>query len=90
MGMYNEVYKSCPYCGKTTESQIPQVVLGFGEFNLDDPESIAKRLTVEETQQLVLYVKDKNFYCQQCGSFFKCNTKKEDHQEKIELLKELL
>ncbi len=40
MGMYNEVYKKCPECGKQSVLQIAQVVMGFGEFDLDDPNSI--------------------------------------------------
>lgn len=34
MGMYNEVYKSCPHCDKMCESQISQIVLGFGELEV--------------------------------------------------------
>jgi len=62
MGMYNEVFKACPECHSSAIMQIPQITLGFGGFNLDDPESIAKELTPEEIDQLIEYVKDKHRY----------------------------
>lgn len=65
MGMYNEVFKSCPKCGKTCETQIPQVVLGFGGFNLDNPNcSGLKELTVRQKRELAEYVGDSTFHCQ--------------------------
>lgn len=77
MGMYNEVYKFCPECGGVGYTQIPQIVLGFGGFDLDNFKSIEGRLTVEEIEKLHEYVKDKYFTCQQadCHHHFKFDEK---------------
>ena len=70
MGMYNEVYKSCPKCRDLCEIQIRQIVLGFGSFNLDNIESLADELTEEQLLQLRDAVKDERFYCRTCGCSF--------------------
>lgn len=73
MGMYNEVRKQCYNCGATCEIQIPQVVLGFGGFNLDDPNSDAiQDLTYEQKLELKEYVEAESFYCghDSCNSSF--------------------
>ena len=67
MGMYNEVFTVCPKCGKSVMEQIGQVVLGFGGFNLDNPESLAEQLTVEELKELHQKVKETRFYCNNEG-----------------------
>jgi hypothetical protein len=66
MGMYNEVYKSCPECGARCEVQISQVVLGFGEFDLDDPHG--HTITLDPEQKLLLkeLVEQKQFNCEKC------------------------
>jgi hypothetical protein len=64
MGMFNEIYKKCPRCGKECVGQIPQIVLGFGEFNLDDPKSISERLrTPKEFLNLMAYCSEVIFTC---------------------------
>jgi len=73
MGMYNEVFKLCPKCQCNAIMQIPQIVLGFGGFHLDDPESIAEKLSPEDVDQLIEYVKDSDRYfeCQNCHHTFR-------------------
>lgn len=72
MGMYNEVFKNCPKCGGVCKVKIPQITLGFGGFNLDDLDSLAKDLDESELQQLHTVVKDYKFFCQydKCGHSF--------------------
>lgn len=74
MGMYNEVFKDCPKCNHRCEVQIGQIVLGFGEFNLDDPNSLADKLTGAEIVELGRMLKDKTFWCVEsqggCGTHF--------------------
>jgi hypothetical protein len=71
MGMYNEVYKKCPNCTGYGYMQIGQIVLGFGEFYLDSPEDIAKRLSMDEIKLLKEAVEDsKWFFCRTCDKGF--------------------
>ena len=81
MGMYNEVRKTYVYCGALCEIQIPQIVLGFGEFNLNDSNSL-RILIYEQLLSLRSYLKDKKFYCN-CGNFFFYNTKKMDDKQRL-------
>ena len=67
MGMYNEVFKKCPECGARMEVQIPQIVFGFGGFDLDDP-STYKNLSADERNDLFDGIKDKTFFCEKCHS----------------------
>jgi hypothetical protein len=71
MGMYNEAYKSCYNCGARCEIQIPQVVLGFGGFDLDNPDSM-RDLSQNEKEKLSEYVNQESFYCghDSCNSSF--------------------
>jgi hypothetical protein len=46
--MYNEVFLKCPRCGKSCTEQISQVTLGFGGFDLDNPESLAAALDEQQ------------------------------------------
>lgn len=87
--MYNEVFKTCPKCGHLAYAQISQIVLGFGGFNLENPERIAEELTENEIIQLVACVKDTWFECHDCGNTFKLNEKKNTN-DKTDLLKKLL
>lgn len=44
MGMYNEVFDTCPQCGKHTGyMQIGQIVLGFGEFDIANLAELKRR-----------------------------------------------
>lgn len=63
MGMYNEVFKDCPTCDAPCMIQIPQIVLGFGGFNLSDPDDLRLKLEPNELDQLWAILKDKSFYC---------------------------
>ncbi len=63
MGMYNEVHKSCPKCYRRCTIQISQVVFGFGNFDLDDPESLAKELTHDQIKVLHSRVVNERFWC---------------------------
>lgn len=62
MGMYNEVFKKCPNCGKTGYMQIPQIVLGFGGFNLDDRTTL-ERYSLDQLHELHIAVRGKTFHC---------------------------
>ncbi len=86
MGMYNEVFKNCPECGCQCEMQIYQVVLGFGGFFLDSPTAL-EQFTMDELKEVKEAVKDKLFYCEECGHNFPAiprNTE-EKHKEIKEL-----
>lgn len=85
MGMYNEVFKQCPECGKYGYMQIPQIVLGFGNFYLDDITTL-RDLSNEDLLQLKEYVKDGNFRCE-CGNFF--NVYEKDTNGKDQFIKQL-
>ena len=64
MGMYNEVSTKCPHCADGRgELQIPQIVLGFGGFALDDPERLAELLNEDQMHELAALVKNKWFVC---------------------------
>ena len=72
MGMYNEVFKKCPYCScGVGYMQIAQIVLGFGGFNLDRPETLSE-LKLEDLKMLRDSVQDNYFVCQAaCGRSFR-------------------
>lgn len=73
MGMYNEVHKRCYNCGAKYTLQIPQVILGFGNFDLDYPDaSSIQQLTHEQKLELKKYVEEYSFYCghDSCNSAF--------------------
>lgn len=77
MGMFNEVFKKCPRCsGGRAMAQISQVVLGFGGFNLDEPDRLAEELELKELRKLEEAVKDEWFECS-CGHRFKLCTQAE-------------
>lgn len=71
MGMYNEVFKRCPKeCGRRAMTQIkPQIVLGFGGFDLDRPERLAEDLDADQLRQLEESIKGEWFECS-CGHRF--------------------
>lgn len=91
MGMYNEVYRNCPECNKQCRVQIGQIVLGFGGFNLSNPEELAGMLTGEEIETLREYLVDKTFYCRKddngCGAHFTaCGEAHETRADRIRQL----
>lgn len=67
MGMYNEVFTKCE-CGKYAYMQIPQIVLGFGGFYLEE-RSTLEELSNEELFRLKSYVINGKFTCE-CGNYF--------------------
>lgn len=88
MGMFNEVFKACPECGHLSLMQISQIVLGFGGFNLENPESLAKELTEGEIIKLFENIGDNYFECPNCDHRFQLHEKSND--EKINLIKSFL
>lgn len=85
MGMYNEVYKTCPHCSGRGYLQIHQIVLGFGEFNLDNLQDIADRLSLDQVKELREAVKNEWFVCEDCTTSFKLN-EGSDNDEKMKIL----
>jgi len=85
MGMYNEVYKNCPKCGKSCTQQIAQIVLGFGQFNLDSPDSLGNELTAEQLYELKAAVMKERFWCQKdeggCGNNFMLGNQDQQRKE---------
>ena len=74
MGMYNEVFKTCPKCGHKGYMQIMQIVLGFGGFDLDNFDTLDE-LTEEQLYMLHDEVRDHWFKCENndCGDCFQLN-----------------
>lgn len=73
MGMFNEVHKNCYNCGARCTIQIPQVTMGFGNFDLEQPNSDnIQDLTREQKLELKEYVEEESFYCghDSCNSSF--------------------
>jgi hypothetical protein len=89
MGMYNEVFKKCPRCNSCCTLHISQIVLGFGGFYLDDPESIARELDLEQIKQLKRSMEDKLFHCEKCSESFSASGK-EDIKEKLDILNSII
>ncbi len=90
MGMYNEAWKACPKCGGESYVQIkPQIVLGFGGWNLDDPEGLAEELSLDELKQLQeeLHEEHNKLRCknENCGYQFYAHAAGEDRGEKERL-----
>lgn len=90
MGMYNEVFKKCPTCGDYIRLCITQIVLGFGGFYLDNPESIADELDLEQIKRLKKCVDGEWFYCEKCDASFKASDSKEERQEKMDILNSIM
>jgi len=60
--MYNEVWASCPKCGEKCYIQISEVVLGFGNFDLNDL-STFDNSTDDEVRQVKELVIEEDFVC---------------------------
>jgi hypothetical protein len=84
MGMYNEVWKSCPKCGKKCCAQISQIVDGFGHFDLDDPEALLEDpdLDVEKLRKLEERVREEVFNCRECKHRFRVVPEAEDRERR--------
>ncbi len=76
MGMYNEVFKICPECGKRAEMQISQIVLGFGGFDLDNYHTL-EALNSEQLLTLKSEILQDNFKCAN-GHYFNPYVEKTD------------
>jgi hypothetical protein len=102
MGLYNEVWKTCPYCGSKGYTQVST----FSEnvmkhFDVDSPESLAEELTIDELHLLYDMLKDDRFVCggspwsannkDCCGRTFPLNLEDDEKmkQERIEVAKKL-
>ena len=81
MGMYNEVYANCPECNRKCMIQIPQIVLGFGEFDLDNLQTFWS-LTDDKIEQIRDCIKKEFFFCKECGCYF--NPLQKDRASRIE------
>lgn len=99
MGMYNEVFCRCPECGSYAYMQISQIVLGFGGFYLDQPETMAD-LDDDELIRLREAVAEDPFRCepsfpgdddedQWCGHTFNPYWEDNESSEKLERIKQL-
>ena len=66
MGMYNEVIATCPKCRKQATIQISQIVLGSGNFSLDDMNTFSG-LTDNEIAKVRECVLREDFYCSGTG-----------------------
>jgi len=92
MGMYNEVFKKCPRCGGKGYMQVHQIVLGFGEFDLDRPETMEK-LSVADLHELHAAVSNRNehFSCEACNNWFTLDQANGEDtvQERHELIRKL-
>lgn len=62
VGMYNEVYCTCPKCGKRGYMQIEQIVLGLGGFDLNDENTLTE-LDEEKLIKLSNAVNQDKFEC---------------------------
>lgn len=62
MGMYNEVFCTCPECGKQGYMQIECIVKGFGGFNLDNLDTL-KELTETQLYELKDAIIQNDFVC---------------------------
>lgn len=74
MGMFNEVWKTCPKCrSERGYAQISQIVLGFGGFYLDRPERLVEDLTLDQLLDLETEVTSEScwFNCQSCDHRFR-------------------
>jgi len=75
MGMYNEVFHRCPQCEAKGEyglgeTQISQVILGFGGFNLSSLSSLKgqledKTITPDQLKRIAEYSANEWFECQE-------------------------
>jgi hypothetical protein len=68
--MFNEVHKTCESCGRYMTIQISQIVLGFGEFYLDNPGEITDKLDLYQRGKFAEMVNEEEFHCE-CGWDFK-------------------
>lgn len=68
--MFNEVFKRCPKCAGRGYMQIHQIVLEFGNFDLDDLTTLSE-LDIKQKLDLLGTVLCDSFTCEECGHHFK-------------------
>lgn len=90
MGMYNEVWKSCPRCRSRCCAQIAQIVLGFGNFDLDRPKALLEDpdLDLAKLRLLEERVREEVFRCDGCGHRFRV-VPEEEQREREEIVTRL-
>lgn len=66
MGMFNEVTYRCIQCAEQNQIQIPQVVLGFGNFVLHDS-STTEDLEDDDRILLFQYIMAEKPSCESCS-----------------------
>jgi len=88
--MFNEVWKSCPKCRRRCCVQISQIVDGFGNFNLDDPETLLEDpdLDADKLRQLEELVREEVFCCLGCHHRFRV-VPEEEQKEREEIVARL-
>jgi len=67
--MYNEVKCICPVCGGSGYCQVTQYVLGFGGFNLHNPDSF-NELSEAQLKRLYIDILEEDFVCLDCQHAF--------------------
>ena len=85
MGMFNEIFCKCPRCENQGYLQIPQFVLGFGEFNLENPETLLE-LSYDDLDVLKAILDEDHFYCMNCKNYFLYSPERENKLEHIKKL----
>jgi len=89
MGMYNEVFYPCPKCQHYGYMQISQIVNGFGNFYLDNPQTLME-LNKDQLNLLKEYIKEDWFNCQNKDCNHQFNPYREDlDNDKLNLIKEI-
>lgn len=80
--MFNEVFASCPRCYDCCCMQVPPIVLGFGNFYLNDL-STFDELNDDKLKQLHEYVINDNFRCETCNLVFNPLKKGKDLKKEL-------
>jgi phage terminase large subunit GpA-like protein len=69
MGMFNEVKCRCPHCGTVNILQVSQYELGFGDFDIQDPETF-RELEEHSLRDLLMEIEEESFYCESCETYY--------------------
>lgn len=85
MGMFNEVFCTCPQCGSQSYLQVPEFVLGFGGFDLENPETLLE-LSYEDLDDLRAIIDKEHFRCEKCKNYFLYSPVRESKLEHIKKL----
>lgn len=90
MGVYDYACMRCPNCSEHMNTQICVVSDNYcmTYWDLNNPESLAERLNLDELKRLRVLVEDEEFWCDSCKTgphYFGKNNK----EARLELAKEL-